>query len=524
LNGKRCTDFDSYTGGTLRCRSDCSFDFSSCGGNTTPRCGDGAVNQLSEECDGVSLSGETCMSLGYESGTLKCTAGCKFDRTGCALISIGKFCGDGIISSPNDAGFMEQCDGTALGNYGICPPGGSTSTSTNPVRCRSDCTLDYSGCTPIDYCGDGLINAIGEDCDGRAFDGKTCITMGYARGSLSCTHGCLIDTTGCTWPPSICGDGIVSKPNDFGVNEQCDGAVVGMGCPPEYSGGSVTCSGDCTYDYSNCNTIQPPRCGDGAANTDNEQCDGGDLRGESCVSRGFTRGDLACGDNCMFDESYCATDAPPECGDNVINQNSEFCDGTKLNDKTCIDFGFASGTLRCTASCAFDTRGCSLCNNNGVCQPRMGETVENCRGDCFISPIGVALYLNPGSIDVAPGDTVSFDVQVSSVTNLFGYQFDLNYDLELLEFIGLEDGDFLSTTQSRPFCVEYTASPGLVENVACTKLGGSGVSGNGLLKKVNFRALARGNPSNIVLSNVKLVDATAATISAQVLSGQVSIS
>jgi hypothetical protein len=372
------------TGGPVSCK-DCKWDYSLCKPIPEPGCGDGVRQSvLGEDCDGSQLGGQTCMSLGYDSGTLKCTTGCKFDKSGCSIISIGRFCGDGVISSPNDAGFNEQCDGTTLGPRGVCPPGSSPNTIANPVRCRSDCTLDYSGCTPIDYCGDGLINAVGEDCDGRAFDGKTCITMGYAGGSLSCTHGCLIDTTGCTQPQTHCGDGIVSRPNDLGVNEQCDGVVVGMGCPSEYYGGSVLCTRACTYDYSNCNTIQPPRCGDGAANTDNEQCDGGDLRGRSCVTLGFTRGDLACGVNCMFDESYCTTNTPPRCGDNFVNQDFEYCDGTDLNGNSCESRGFVSGTLRCTGSCAFDPRGCSMCNNNGVCQPRMGETVENCVGDCRI--------------------------------------------------------------------------------------------------------------------------------------------
>ncbi len=506
----------------------CTCENNKCVGHKKPLpyCGDGFVNQAGEECDGiVSLPCPSHISFsGYPTGTLRCTNDCKFDYSNCTdNPPPTPRCGDGIIQKPNAVGFSEECDGDIfIEPLNICPHG----STGGPVSCK-DCKWDYSLCKPIPEprCGDGIRQTLlGENCDGPDFGGETCLSLGYAGGSLSCTSGCLIDTTGCTWPPSICGDGIVSKPNDNGVNEDCDTVVVGMGCPSEYYGGSVLCTRGCKYDYSNCTTVQPPRCGDGYVNTPNEQCDGGDLNGQSCVSRGFTRGDLACGGNCMFDESYCTTDTPPRCGDNFVNQDFEYCDGTDLNGNSCESRGFVSGTLRCTGSCAFDPRECSMCNNNGVCQPRTGETADNCMGDCFISPIGVALYLNPGSIDVATGDTVSFDIDVSNVNSLFGYQFDLNYDLELLEFIGLEDGDFLSTTQSRPFCVEYTASPGLVENVACTKLGGSGVSGNGLLKKVNFRALARGNPSNIVLSNVKLVDATAATISAQVLSGQVSIS
>jgi hypothetical protein len=47
-----------------------------------PHCGDGKKN-LAEECDKTDLAGESCATLGYAVGTLKCTAGCKFDKSGC---------------------------------------------------------------------------------------------------------------------------------------------------------------------------------------------------------------------------------------------------------------------------------------------------------------------------------------------------------------------------------------------------------------------------------------------------------
>ncbi len=53
-----------------------------------------------------------------------------------------------------------------------------------------------------------------------------------------------------------------------------------------------------------------PVC-DGAAATSGETCDGADLRGETCVSRGFDGGELACAADCgSFDESACT-----RCGD-----------------------------------------------------------------------------------------------------------------------------------------------------------------------------------------------------------------
>jgi len=63
-----------------------------------PNCGDGVRNDCmapsglgfcpfvtrTEPCDGSDLGGQTCKSLGYNSGELACTTGCAFDTSGCA--------------------------------------------------------------------------------------------------------------------------------------------------------------------------------------------------------------------------------------------------------------------------------------------------------------------------------------------------------------------------------------------------------------------------------------------------------
>ena len=48
-------------------------------------CSSGWVpSTASEECDGSDLRGQTCKTLGFIRGTLRCTAGCKLDASGCA--------------------------------------------------------------------------------------------------------------------------------------------------------------------------------------------------------------------------------------------------------------------------------------------------------------------------------------------------------------------------------------------------------------------------------------------------------
>ena len=55
--------------------------FAITGEKTLPVCGNN-IKEAGEECDGTDLAGETCVSLGYTSGTLACTD-CTFDTSNC---------------------------------------------------------------------------------------------------------------------------------------------------------------------------------------------------------------------------------------------------------------------------------------------------------------------------------------------------------------------------------------------------------------------------------------------------------
>jgi hypothetical protein len=46
-------------------------------------------------------------------------------------------------------------------------------------------------------CGDGIVASV-EQCDGTAFEGATCASLGFTGGTLACTPGCTFDTSGCT--------------------------------------------------------------------------------------------------------------------------------------------------------------------------------------------------------------------------------------------------------------------------------------------------------------------------------------
>ncbi|MFH2007020.1 MAG: hypothetical protein ABI333_10585, partial [bacterium] len=204
LAGQTC-ESQGFDGGTLACRADCSgFDTSSCTG-TGPVCGDDQ-QEGTEVCDGVDLAGQTCVSQGYDGGTLACLAGCSaFDTSSCT--GTGPVCGDGQQEG------AEVCDGAALGGRTCLDEGYYTGT----LGCLGDCTgFDTTACS--ETCGDGAINGA-EVCDGAALGGRTCLDEGFNGGTLACLGDCTgYDTTGCA---GTCGDGAISGA------EVCDGAALG---------------------------------------------------------------------------------------------------------------------------------------------------------------------------------------------------------------------------------------------------------------------------------------------------------
>jgi hypothetical protein len=221
-----------------------------------------------DQCEGADLGGQTCEGLGFDGGTLQCTAGCALDTSSCAL------CGDGVI------GADEACDGAALGGQ-TCE---SEGFDGGALACTAGCTLDTSACTD---CGDGAVDP-GEACDGVDLDGETCASQGFDAGNLACSALCTLDASGCI--SFACGNGVIDGA------DQCDGVELGgQTCETlGYDGGTLTCSPGCSFDASACYG-----CGDGSIDP-GEVCDGPDLGGQSCVGlgQGYTGGVLTCDGTC----------------------------------------------------------------------------------------------------------------------------------------------------------------------------------------------------------------------------------
>jgi len=377
LNGNTCQGL-GHGGGMLACLTDCTYDLSgcesacgngyregdeacddgnqdsgdgcsdgcgieegwSCDGATpdrcAPICGDG-LTVGDEPCDGGPPDGRTCVTEGFYGGTLACTADCRLELGDCE--TAGR-CGDATVQGA----FGEVCDGADLDQESCESLGFHPGT----LACAADCrSFDTSLCAG--RCGDGTIQfEQGEVCDLNDLSGATCVTQGYYSGLLGCAADCTaFNLDGCQ-AGGRCGDGTIQG----AYGETCDGAALGgQTCAGlGYYGGTLACTAGCRFELATCEAVG--RCGDGTIQGYvGELCDGADLGGQTCLSRNYYGGSLACGVTCfLFEEADCALYG--RCGDGTIQDAAgEVCDGTDLGGQTCRSLGHQTGTPTCAPGC-----------------------------------------------------------------------------------------------------------------------------------------------------------------------------
>lgn len=184
---------------------------------------------------------------------------------------------------------------------GATEDGTSDTPTTDPPVTTDPATSEPNTSQPAGVCGDDNVDP-GEECDGESLVGSTCQTEGYGAGTLVCSPECTLFTDGCY----TCGDDIVHMA---------------------------------------------------------EACDGTNFNGKSCQSLGYGGGNLVCAPNCKsIDTSGCTPLA--SCG-NGVKEGAEQCDGGQLGGQTCVGLGYDLGVLSCTPSCTIDTSGCEILNCAG---------------------------------------------------------------------------------------------------------------------------------------------------------------
>lgn len=186
--------------------------------SAVPFCGDGKVNQPSEECDNAKGNSNYAVNA------------C---RINCTL----PVCGDGVVDS--GPAFNEECDDSVL-------------NANLPNRCRTDCRKPR--------CGDGIQDAK-EQCD----DGNTTNDDG-------CDSQCIKELRTIVAAASICGNGILE------TAEECDdGNVISAdGCSTTCRTESIRPPSSSSVSISSVSRKPLPICGNGVKES-GEECDDGPL-------------------------------------------------------------------------------------------------------------------------------------------------------------------------------------------------------------------------------------------------------
>lgn len=117
--------------------------------------------------------------------------------------------------------------------------------------------------------------------------------------------------------------------------------------------------------------------------------------------------------------------------------------------------------------------------------------------------------ISPSSQDVIlPHGYVEIKVNISSVTGLYGFQFDISNDTDIWSFNWLKEDIFLNEGDlSNTFCnPPDTSSSRIIKNYACTRIVENSVSGDGNLTIINFTNDLQAGTTEFKLENVKLSD------------------
>ena len=133
-----------------------------------------------------------------------------------------------------------------------------------------------------------------------------------------------------------------------------------------------------------------------------------------------------------------------------------------------------------------------------------------------VSP-GTGFTFSTDVTSVRVNDTFTVHISAEKVTDLAGWQFDVEFDPEVLEAVEAREGDFLKTGGGTTFFQQGTIdnTVGKITGLSAALISADGITGSGSLLSVTFSAKA-GGESQMALHNFQLGSSTGEVIPAGV--------
>jgi len=139
------------------------------------------------------------------------------------------------------------------------------------------------------------------------------------------------------------------------------------------------------------------------------------------------------------------------------------------------------------------------------------------------SSSAAVVFVSPFNVNVRVNQTFEVEVNVFGVSDLYGWEFKLGYNTSLLELVTINEGSFLNSSRDTYFVPKVMSTDGCVL-AGCTSLRNvSGVSGNGTLASVEFRAKKLGS-CTLDLYDTKLVNSAKQLVEHSEVDGSVTVS
>jgi hypothetical protein len=133
---------------------------------------------------------------------------------------------------------------------------------------------------------------------------------------------------------------------------------------------------------------------------------------------------------------------------------------------------------------------------------------------------GTIVFVSPHVVNVAVNQTFHVTINISDISDLYGWEFKLGYNNSLLELVNVTEGSFLNSSRDTYFVQKNMSADGYVL-AGCTSLRNvAGADGNGTLATVEFRAKKLGS-CTLDLYDTKLVNSAKQLIEHDEIDGTV---